>query len=179
VLCIAADDGENAPSAAGGTSSAQDILGSAGAGIDLAKAHLELCLKLDKPLCIVITKLDLASKSSLRQTLSKILSAVKATGRKPSIIPPDQSKISDSDFSATTAAEKNVIRGVVEKIGTTDGLVSIVPISTFILKSISSSQAMSLKLWDVDDLPVEITKVIFISYHHCQENHIDCRYFKL
>lgn len=129
MLCIAADDGENAPSAAGGTSSAQDILGSAGAGIDLAKAHLELCLKLDKPLCIVVTKLDLASKSSLRQTLSKILSAVKATGRTPSIIPPDQGKAIDSEPSTITATEEGVIRGVVEKMGTSDGLASIVPIS--------------------------------------------------
>jgi GTPase len=129
VLCIAVDDGENAPGAAGGTSSAQDIIGSAGAGIDLAKAHLELCLKLDKPLCIVITKLDLASKSSLRQTLSKILSAVKASGRIPSIIPPEQNK-AVNDLATMTAAEEDMIRGIVEQMGTSDGLTSIVPIST-------------------------------------------------
>lgn len=35
VLCVAADDGENAPSNAGGTSSAQEILGTAGAGIGM------------------------------------------------------------------------------------------------------------------------------------------------
>ena len=35
VLCVAADDGENVPSSAGGTSSAQEILGSAGAGIGM------------------------------------------------------------------------------------------------------------------------------------------------
>jgi hypothetical protein len=138
VLCIAADDGENAPSAAGGTSSAQDILGSAGAGIDLAKAHLELCLKLDKPLCIVITKLDLASKTSLRQTLSKILSAVKAMGRTPSIIPPGQSKTIDSDLTTIAVTEEDVIRGVAEKMGLSDGLTSIIPISMSILKFIFS-----------------------------------------
>jgi hypothetical protein len=33
VLCVAADDGENAPNSAGGTSSAQEILGTAGVGI--------------------------------------------------------------------------------------------------------------------------------------------------
>ncbi len=127
MLCIAADDGENSPGAAGGTSSAQDILGSAGAGIDLAKAHLELCLKLDKPLCIVITKLDLASKGSLRQTLSKILSAVKASGRIPSIIPPEKNK-AVYDLTTMTAGEEDVIRDIVEQIGTSDGLTSIVPI---------------------------------------------------
>lgn len=128
VLCIAADDGENAPVAAGGTSSAQEILGSAGAGVDLAKAHLELCLKLNKPLCIVITKLDLASKSSLRQTLSKILSAIKANGRTPVIIPPDQNNILDSDLTTIGAVDEDVTRSVVEKMGSTDGLTLIVPI---------------------------------------------------
>lgn len=101
VLCIAADDSENAPNTAGGTSSAQEILGIAGAGVDLAKAHLELCLKFEKPLVVVITKLDLASKASLRQTLSKVLTAVKATGRIPSIVPPDQSKVvQESELSS-------------------------------------------------------------------------------
>lgn len=89
-------------------------------------------------MCIVVTKLDLASKSSLRQTLSKILSAVKATGRTPSIIPPDQSKIIDSDLTTITAIEEDVIRGVVEKMRTSDGLTSIVPISTSIPEFISS-----------------------------------------
>jgi hypothetical protein len=89
--------------------------------------HRELCLKLDKPLCIVVTKLDLASKSSLRQTLSKILSAVKATGRTPSIIPPDQGKTMDSNLT-TVAGEEDVVRGVIEKMDSFDGLTSIVPI---------------------------------------------------
>ena len=131
MLCIAADDGENASSAFGGTSSAQDILGSAGAGIDLAKAHLELCLKLDKPLCIVVTKLDLASKNSLRQTLSKILSAIKAAGRTPSIIPPAQRKTVDLDL---TTAEEGV-RDVIERMGTSQSLTSFVPISTSTFES--------------------------------------------
>jgi hypothetical protein len=161
VLCIAADDGENAPSAAGGTSSAQDILGSAGAGIDLAKAHLELCLKLDKPLCIVITKLDLASKTSLRQTLSKILSAVKAMGRTPSIIPPDQSKTIDSDLTTITVTEEDVIRGVAEKMGLSDGLTSIIPISMSILKFIFSLSEV------VQRLPPQIPWVVCtLSYRH-------------
>lgn len=41
VLCVAADDGENAPSNAGGTSSAQEILGTAGAGIGTYLASLQ------------------------------------------------------------------------------------------------------------------------------------------
>ncbi|RDA86563.1 hypothetical protein CP533_0295 [Ophiocordyceps camponoti-saundersi (nom. inval.)] len=40
---------------------------------DLVKAHLTLSLKLDVPVAIVVTKLDLASKSSLHRTMTKIL----------------------------------------------------------------------------------------------------------
>lgn len=97
--------------------------------LDLAKAHLELCLKLDKPLAIVITKLDLASKSSLRQTLSKILTAVKATGRTPSILPPDHTKfILDSDLTTIPNSDDETVRGIVQKMQDSESLTSIVPI---------------------------------------------------
>ncbi|TVY83436.1 GTP-binding protein [Lachnellula suecica] len=129
ILCVAADDCENAPSSAGGTSSAQDILGTAGAGIDLAKAHLELCLKLEIPLAIVITKLDLASKTSLRQTLSKILSALKGAGRTPSIIPPDHSKtVLESDLATIPKNDEKAIQDIVDKLTAAGDLISVVPI---------------------------------------------------
>lgn len=129
VLCIAADDGENLPSTSGGTSSAQDILGTAGAGIDLAKSHLELCLKLDRPLAIVITKLDLASKTNLRVVLSKILTAIKATGRIPALIPPDQTKsIVESDLATIPEDDDKKIQIIVERMSLADDLTSIVPI---------------------------------------------------
>lgn len=129
VLCIAADDGENIPSTSGGTSSAQDILGTAGAGIDLAKSHLELCLKLDRPLAIVITKLDLASKTNLRVVLSKILTAIKATGRIPALIPPDQTKsIAELDLATISEDDDRKIQAIVERMSLADDLTSIVPI---------------------------------------------------
>lgn len=128
MLCIAADDSENAPSGAGGTSSAQEILGVAGAGVDLAKAHLDLCLKLEKPLIVVITKLDLASRASLRLTLSKILSAVKATGRVPSMLPPDQSKnIFDSDLENIPSTDERTVKKTIEIMDLSD-LNRVVPI---------------------------------------------------
>jgi GTPase len=128
LLCIAADDGENAPSGAGGTSSAREILGVAGAGVDLAQAHLDLCLKLEQPLAIVITKLDLASKLSLRQTLSKILSAVKGSGRVPSILPPDQTKsILGSDLEAIPESDESRAKKIAEMVRSSDHK-QIVPI---------------------------------------------------
>lgn len=128
VLCIAADDGDNSSDGAGRTASAQEILGTAGAGVDLAKAHLELCLKLDSPLVIIITKLDLASKNSLRQTLSKLLSAIKATGRAPSIVPPDQTKnVYESDLTTISQSDEAAVRAIASKM-VGPGMVSIVPI---------------------------------------------------
>jgi GTPase len=128
MLCVAADDGDNASTGAGGTSSAQDVLGIAGAGINLSSAHLELCLKLEKPLVIVITKLDLASRLGLRQTLSKILSAIKSAGRVPAMLPPDQTKIIlDSDLESISQADADAVRKIVDTIDIND-LKSVVPI---------------------------------------------------
>ena len=86
LCCVAADDGEDSTGRVGATASPSEILGSAGFGVDLSKAHLELCLKLNLPLVIVITKLDIASKVGLRNTLTKVLTTLKAAGRKPAIL---------------------------------------------------------------------------------------------
>ncbi|PBP21548.1 hypothetical protein BUE80_DR007414 [Diplocarpon rosae] len=125
ILCIAADDGESIPNSAGVTVSPQDMLRNAGIGVDLGKAHLELCLKLDLPLVVVITKLDLASKTNLRQTLSNILSIIKATGRLPSIVTPDQAKnVEESDLNTIAQSSKELV----EKINMADDPASIIPI---------------------------------------------------
>ncbi|KAK6582307.1 hypothetical protein PZA11_004715 [Diplocarpon coronariae] len=128
--CLAADDGESVPNSTGGTVSSQETLRTAGIGVDLGKAHLELCLKLDRPLAVVITKLDLASKTNLRQTLSKILSIIKATGRMPSIIAPDQAKnVEESGLNTITQSNtKDPVREVVEKIKIADDPTSVIPI---------------------------------------------------
>jgi hypothetical protein len=75
VLCVPAnssqdmaatqDDGESAPE------------------IDLCLAYLDLCIRLDVPLILCITKLDLASRLGLKQTLAKVLSAIKLADKKP------------------------------------------------------------------------------------------------
>lgn len=154
LLCVAADDGENAPTAAGGTSSAQDILGVSGAGIDLAKAHLDLCLKLDKPLVVVITKLDLASKSSLRQTLAKILSAIKAAGRVPAMLPPDQTKnIVGSDLEAVPDSDAIAVQKIVQSMNKAD-LKSLVPI---IMTSAAKGTGIRLLHALLDGLPIPDT----------------------
>lgn len=126
ILCIGAD-GSDASVTGGDTaqeSSATDLC------VDFGKAHLELCLKLDRPLAVVITKLDLASKTSLRQTLSRILSIIKATGRAPSIIPPDQIRtVEEADLTTVPPkSDKDPIRELVSKMERSGDLTSIVPV---------------------------------------------------
>ena len=91
LCCIAADDDEETSGEVGATLKSEDILGLPGADVDLSKAHLELCLKLELPLVVVITKFDLASKAGLRQALAKVLSTLKSYGRRPFIISAEKS----------------------------------------------------------------------------------------
>ncbi|OCK86198.1 hypothetical protein K432DRAFT_377013 [Lepidopterella palustris CBS 459.81] len=98
LLCIPADNEEETSGKIGGTQNSHDALGSTAADIDLSQAHLELCLNLDLPLVVVITKLDIATKTGLRQTLSRLLTALKAAGRKPSILSDTSTAVSEADL---------------------------------------------------------------------------------
>ncbi|KAI0548259.1 GTP-binding protein [Xylaria curta] len=86
LLCIAASE-ENAIST--GTHSLTSADGALGIGIaemDLAMAHLDLCLKLQIPLAILITKIEKAQRTVLREKLNSILTKVKAAGRTPKLL---------------------------------------------------------------------------------------------
>ncbi|KAJ8120270.1 hypothetical protein ONZ43_g2978 [Nemania bipapillata] len=86
LLCIAASE-ENAIST--GTHSLTGAEGALGIGIaemDLAMAHLDLCLKLEIPLAILITKIDKAQRTLLKEKLNSIFTKVKATGRIPKLL---------------------------------------------------------------------------------------------
>lgn len=88
VLCVAADDNEGNPSQSSETvttsiNSADHI---AAKRVDFSLCHLDLCLRLDLPLIIVITKMDLANKTGLRSVLTKLLSALKASGKVPVVL---------------------------------------------------------------------------------------------
>ncbi|KAH0557044.1 hypothetical protein GP486_005168 [Trichoglossum hirsutum] len=116
-LCVAADEsggsvGENIV-----LSTARDAPGIAGVGSDLMEAHLELCLKLSLPLAVVVTKLDLASKTGLRNTLAKVLSALKAAGRKPIILPAGGSQANgDVDTNLVSIEDASDVEKVVTAI---------------------------------------------------------------
>ncbi|KAK3336565.1 hypothetical protein B0T19DRAFT_42977 [Cercophora scortea] len=124
LLCIAADaDSPESSSAVGGTSSALDVLGPAGAKVDLASAHLDLCLRLNLPLVIVITKLDLASTLSLSTTLNKILTKIKRAGRVPKIL-----KGQSTGLGQVSPHDREAVMRVISHMTEKDDLLSVIPI---------------------------------------------------
>jgi GTPase len=98
LLCIPADDAEDNISNA----TAQQAPLTSVPDLDLSGAQLDLCLRLGLPLVVVITKLDLASRNGLKGTLSRILDALKAAGRKPAILPNAPGTISEEDLRMIT-----------------------------------------------------------------------------
>jgi GTPase len=87
LLCIPADTHEDSSGRLGNTPPSHETLGMPNLDLDLSQDHLELCLKLDIPLVIVMTKVDLASRTGLRSYLNKILSVLKRAGRQPFLLP--------------------------------------------------------------------------------------------
>jgi hypothetical protein len=123
ILCLAADDTEIATKSQG----VSNHLGVSAGGVDLVKAHLTLSLKLDIPLAVVVTKMDIASKMSAHKITNKVLSAVKEAGRVPKILRPDQNiggdltRVPDDD----SAKVKDLLKGITEG----GNLTEIVPIA--------------------------------------------------
>jgi GTPase len=93
LLCVPADDTHDTSSRDSGVSTPPQA-----PDLDLSGAQLDLCLRLGLPLVVVITKLDLASRNGLKGTLSKLLDALKAAGRKPAILPSASGLVSEEDL---------------------------------------------------------------------------------
>ncbi|RMY47017.1 hypothetical protein D0863_15724 [Hortaea werneckii] len=104
LLCVPADDTEDA-GRTGSTSASQRNLGPAVSDLDLSSAQLDLCLRLNLPLVVVITKLDLASRSGLKDSLTKILDALKAAGKKPAILANPPGAVTEEELQVVRAAQ--------------------------------------------------------------------------
>ena len=127
LCCIAADDEEDSSGKIGATASPSEVLGSAGAGVDLSKAHLELCLKLNLPLVIVITKLDIATKAGLRSMMNKLLSTLKSAGRRLVILPTSPSNKDAGQLQSITDDDMKAAQNVITSVPLLD-LHLLVPI---------------------------------------------------
>lgn len=104
MLCIPANAQLDTNTAATQNSTASHVLDAEAVlqtDTDLSLAHLDLCLKLNRPLVVAITKMDLATKTGLRQVLAHVLSLTKAAGKSPVLTNAamSQSLKEDSDFA--------------------------------------------------------------------------------
>lgn len=126
LCCIAADNEEDTTGIAGATASASDVLGTSCAAMDLARAHLQLCLNLGLPLVVVITKLDLATMSALKPLLGKILSILKSAGRRPEVLSCPSDTSSFNSQLVNPKDEREVLRTLSRASG--DEACSTVPI---------------------------------------------------
>ena len=127
MCCVAADDGEQDTGKTGATVSSREILGPVGADIDLSKSHLELCLALGLPLIIVVTKLDLASSSGLRETLKKVLTIVKVAGRQPVVMSSSTGGGDAHNLQVISTEDQLEVKDVITKVQRF-GPASLVPI---------------------------------------------------
>lgn len=125
-MCVPADNTDESSGKIGASPTSQEILGPAAADLDLSHAHLQLCLDLELPLVIVITKYDLATKAGLRQTLSKLLSALKEAGRKPCIISDQSASAVDIDIQHVSAGDLQEVEAVSQQLSLSP--LAVVPI---------------------------------------------------
>ncbi|TWU75479.1 hypothetical protein ED733_005213 [Metarhizium rileyi] len=126
VLCIAADASEDLASSGVATLPARNVNGAGIAGIDLVFAHLNLALKLDVPMAVVITKLDLASKEILQKTMIKVLATIKDAHRIPKILQPDS--LQHDDLRDIPGGDLAKVDTVVKSMLEDGSLTSYVPI---------------------------------------------------
>lgn len=125
ILCIAADDADSSPSS-NGQATSLDGTGDSTPYVDFVSAHLTLSLKLDVPMAVVITKLDLASKAGLQKTVGKVLTAVKDAKRVPRIVQPDQKQY--DQLQQIPLGDIDKVQAVVTSICASQSLTDVVPI---------------------------------------------------
>jgi GTPase len=127
ILCIAADDSEPASNGSSLHPTSLDPDNAQNTRADLVMAHLTLSLKLDVPMAIVITKMDLASKPALQKTLVKVLTAIKDAGRTPKILQPDQKE--HAEMPAIPPEDNAKVQSLVQEMVDAGSLTKFVPIA--------------------------------------------------
>ncbi|KAI2483258.1 hypothetical protein Ptr902_05575 [Pyrenophora tritici-repentis] len=107
LLCVPSDNSEDSSGKLGASPTSEELLGPAAAGFDLSHAHLQLCLALELPLVIAITKYDLATKNGLRSTIVKLFTALREHGRKPFLITDPSTSVLEADLHTVEASDLN------------------------------------------------------------------------
>ncbi|EEH47684.2 uncharacterized protein PADG_03768 [Paracoccidioides brasiliensis Pb18] len=87
--------------------------------IDISLSYLDLCMKLELPVIVVVTKLDMATRSGIRQTLVQILSTIKLTGRTPVMLPaPTDTTEQDVNLQQISASDQLDADNAIASVGT-------------------------------------------------------------
>ncbi|KAF1956546.1 hypothetical protein CC80DRAFT_60187 [Byssothecium circinans] len=86
LLCVPANLTEDASRKIGAPSLTKDASMSAVRDWELTIEHIHLCLALELPLLVVITKFDLATKTGIKSVITKVGSMIHGAGRKYSIV---------------------------------------------------------------------------------------------
>ncbi|KAI0970318.1 hypothetical protein F4678DRAFT_436458 [Xylaria arbuscula] len=127
LLCIAASEENNISTGTHSLTGADGALDIGIAEIDLAMAHLDLCLKLEIPLAILITKFEKAQRHLLKDKLNNILTKVKATGRTPKLL--TSSGHSAADISEVPDQDQAKVQTeIIDTITQAGDLLAVVPI---------------------------------------------------
>ncbi|KAI2618456.1 hypothetical protein GGR54DRAFT_156703 [Hypoxylon sp. NC1633] len=128
LLCIPANE-DNAPASSGvhSLSGADGAMGVGIASMDLAMAHLDLCLKLTMPLAIIVTKCELGQRALLKDRLNIVFTKVKAMGRTPKLL---TSTARDEDNLAEVPDQdlQKIENEVVDPIKRSNDPLSVVPV---------------------------------------------------
>nr|POE48749.1 gtp-binding protein 2 [Quercus suber] len=165
LLCVPADDTEDTGGKDGSTIETQQLVGNTVSELDLSGAQLSLCLRLNLPLIIVITKLDLASRTGLRQTLSKVLDALKAAAKKPAILPNATGTVHEQDLQNVSGVLlESTCNTCVDLLNDAHGTVPIVLTSSLNGTGINNLHALLHEL-PIPDLDSGLGKGSDVIYH--------------
>jgi GTPase len=126
LLCIPSDNAEDSAGKIGASPTTKEILGDGAADLDLSQEQLHLCLALDLPLLVVITKYDLATKAGLKGVLSKVLSALKEAGKTGQIITDSSTSNSEVQLDSIPLDYLQSMEGIAQSFRVT--ALSVVPI---------------------------------------------------
>ncbi|KAF2641365.1 hypothetical protein P280DRAFT_311071 [Massarina eburnea CBS 473.64] len=134
LLCVPGNITEAAPMKVGLSSE------STAGDLDLTMEHIQLCLALDLPLLVVMTKLDLSTRSGIASVIKTVREPITAAGRKISIIADRPTTEFNADLSVVSQADLELaeVERAVQALD--DSLISVVPI---ILTSSVSGNGLS------------------------------------
>ncbi|KAI1817734.1 GTP-binding protein [Poronia punctata] len=153
LLCIAASEETTISTGTHSLTGADGALGTGIAEMDLAMAHLDLCLKLEIPLAILMTKIEKAQRTLLRDKLNSILTRVKATGRVPKLLTSPGPLAADFP-EVPEQDQKKVQTEVIDAIAEAGDPLAIVPI---VLTSAVTGMGIGLTHALLGSLPVPPT----------------------